>query len=228
MDVRGLPFRTFTILVIGLLVLYLVATSTAHASVTLFSFAVIGAAILLSSIVLIPAVRQAVKARLDTPAGRVISAAATVLCLLAATTCAVLWWQYLPWNVELQRPVTTPNQMALLAGAGLTLALTAPIAWRWLAARLLSRPASSLAFFRSRPGQMRLLIVLSIVFVLLAPRLQMAIQPWSGVAPLNWLPEVFVLVTFALWSVLILATLSGVAQLLLRCFGRRGNHPVVQ
>jgi len=229
MDARGLPFRTFTILVIGLLVVYVVATSTSHASLILFSVAVIGLAILLSSIVLIPAVRQAVKARLDTPAGRIISASATVMFLLAVATYAMLWWwwEYFPGGAPLHHPVLTRNWMLLFEGTRLMLLLTAPIAWRWLATRMMSRPPSSLAFFRTRPGPMLLLIVLCIIFVLLAPQLREAMQPWADIPWLRWLPIALIIVSWALWSVLILATLSGVAQLLLRRFGRRNSHPAV-
>ncbi|TDB28055.1 hypothetical protein ATCM_10505 [Stenotrophomonas sp. ATCM1_4] len=229
MDARGLPFRTFTILVIGLLVVYVVATSTSHASLILFNVAVIGLAILLSSIVLIPAVRQAVKARLDTPAGRIISASATVMFLLAVATYAMLWWwwEYFPGGAPLHHPVLTRNWMLLFEGTRLMLLLTAPIAWRWLATRMMSRPPSSLAFFRTRPGPMLLLIVLCIIFVLLAPQLREAMQPWADIPWLRWLPIALIIVSCALWSVLILATLSGVAQLLLRCFGRRDNLPAV-
>lgn len=224
MQLSALPKRTLLLLTLTLLALVSAGFLTPAPAMFVVS-AIIGlGAIALMGVGLMPDVRHAMKTRLDTPRGEVVCILATVIFFIAAATCVTVWWLLASRDAELQRVVMTGNLMALLMGAATAMALSGPIAWRWIAFRLLSRPVSSLPFFRTTSGAMRLLIVLSLVFLLLAPKLREALQPWIDQPSLHWLEGVLTAVRWSLGSVVILAFLSGVSQLLQRAFGPR-QHP---
>lgn len=224
MQLSALPKRTLLLLTLTLLALVSAGFLTPAPAMFIVS-AIIGlGAIALMGVGLMPGVRHAMKTRLDTPRGEVVCILATVIFFIAAATCVTVWWLLASRDAELQRVVMTGNLMALLMGAATAMALSGPIAWRWIAFRLLSRPVSSLPFFRTTSGAMRLLIVLSLVFLLLAPKLREALQPWIDQPSLHWLEGVLTAVRWSLGSVVILAFLSGVSQLLQRAFGPR-QHP---
>lgn len=224
MQLSALPKRTLLLLTLTLLALVSAGFLTPAPAMFVVS-AIIGlGAIALMGVGLMPDVRHAMKTRLDTPRGEVVCILATVIFFIAAATCVTVWWLLASRDAELQRVVMTGNLMALLMGAATAMALSGPIAWRWIAFRLLSRPVSSLPFFRTTSGAMRLLIVLSLVFLLLAPKLHEALQPWIDQPSLHWLEGVLTAVRWSLGSVVILAFLSGVSQLLQRAFGPR-QHP---
>lgn len=224
MQLSALPKQTLLLLTLTLLALVSAGFLTPAPAMFVVS-AIIGlGAIALMGVGLMPGVRHAMKTRLDTPRGEVVCILATVIFFIAAATCVTVWWLLASRDAELQRVVMTGNLMALLMGAATAMALSGPIAWRWIAFRLLSRPVSSLPFFRTTSGAMRLLIVLSLVFLLLAPKLREALQPWIDQPSLHWLEGVLTAVRWSLGSVVILAFLSGVSQLLQRAFGPR-QHP---
>lgn len=224
MQLSTLPKRTLLLLALTLLALVSVGFLSPAPAMFIVS-AIIGlAAIALMGVGLMPDVRHALKTRLDTPRGEVVCILATVIFFIAVATCATVWWVLAAHDAELQRPVMTGNLMALLLGTAVAMALSGPIAWRWIAFRLLSRPVSSLPFFRTTSSAMRLLIVLSLAFLLVAPNLHEALQPWIAQPSLQWLEGLLTVVHWSLGSVLILAFLSGVSQLLQRAFGSR-QHP---
>lgn len=177
-------------------------------------------------ILLMPRVQAALQATRLTPRGRHIRLLATSMFVTAAATCGVIWWLLAARDAELHRPTMNGTQMILLTISALVMAITVPVAWRWLASLLLSRPVSTLPFFRTTPASMRLLIVLSLVFVLIAPRLHHAIQPWLTRPSLQWLDGLLTLVHWSLAAVVILAILSGISQLLQRFACIRRNRQV--
>ncbi|MNM54101.1 hypothetical protein D3C81_652130 [compost metagenome] len=224
MQLIALPKRTLLLLTMTLLALVSAAFLTSAPAMFIVTMIMGLGAIALMGVGLMPDVRHALKTRLDTPRGELVCILATVIFFIAAATCLTVWWVLAPRDAELQRPVMTGNLMALLMGAAAAMALSGPIAWRWVAFRLLSRPVSSLPFFRTTSGAMRLLIVLSLVFLLFAPELYDALQPWIDQPALHWLEGLLRVVHWSLGSVVILAFLSGVSQLLQRAFGPR-QHP---
>ncbi len=224
MRLSTLPKRTLLLLALTLIALISTASLSPAPAVSIVSMLIGLGAIVVLGVGLMPDVRHALKTRLDTPRGEVVCILATVIFFIATATCVTVWWVLASRDAELQRAVMTGNLMALLIGAAAAMALSGPIAWRWIAFRLLSRPVSSLPFFRTTSGAMRLLIVLSLVLLLLAPKLHEALQPWIDQPSLHWLEGLLTVVHWSLGSVLILAFLSGVSQLLQRAFGPR-QHP---
>ncbi|MGH8052823.1 MAG: hypothetical protein ACREP4_02715 [Stenotrophomonas sp.] len=221
MQSNALPRRTLYLLAIALLALISVGLLSPAPPGFILGVVVALGAIVLMGVGLIPQVRDALKRRLDTPRGEIVCIVVTVIFLFATVTCVTVWWVLASRNAEMQRAVMTRNHMAVLLSAASAMALTGPIAWRWLASRLLSQPVSSLRFFRATSGAMRLLIVLSLVFLLLTSRLYQAIQPWTERPFLQWLEGVLTVVHWSLAAVVVFAFLSGVSQLLQRCFGPR-------
>lgn len=226
MQLSNLPRRTVFLFAVMLFALIGIASLSPRPMSLIVVIGPVLGGIVLAGIALMPDVRGALQARLDTRAGGIVCILATSVFLFAAVTCATTWWLLAPWSPELQRPVMTGHHVAILRGSALALVITGPIAWRWLAFRLLSRPVSSLPFLRTSSAAMRLLLVLSIAFLVLVPRLYDAIQPWLEQPSFWWLKGMLKLVHWGLGSVVVLGFLSGVSQLLQRCFGTRPDPEV--